>query len=564
MINFIKNFLPNLSNEISPLRELLKNNIEWSWTNVHDESFIKIKTLISTSTALVPFDFKKNIEIQCDSSKDAIGACLLQEGRPVAFISRCLTATEVQYAQIEKELLACTWALSKFHFYVYGHNNVVIHTDHQPLTVIIKKELGDIKNNRLRRLRLKLLPYNFELKYLPGNFMYVADYLSRNFIRRNIADDETMTETIHLVTAYNITFSEEKLNLFKKETNNDKVLSQLKEFYTKGWPRKLNNDNEELMHFYKLRNEITVEHNLVYFKGRLIVPITLRTFVLKTAHETHLGLHKIKDKTCNLFYWPAIRSSLIDFVQSCKICQKFQKSKIKDPLLSHKIPDIPFLKIGMDFAEFKNQNYLVVVDYYSRWLEVVKVRNKDSITVSTVLKEIFSRFGIPEVVIADNMPFNSYSFREFAEQWNFKIITSSPHYSKANGLAEKYVGITKKMLAKSEESKCDFQLSLLDYRNSPVAGMQWYPAQLLLSKNLRAKFPTKLQLLKPVVVEQAVELMKENQLKQSKYYNQSCTCGNVEFSVNDKVLVRNVKSNVWEKRIIVEKLNFPPRSYLNY
>ena len=72
--------------------------------------------------------------IETDASKDGLGACLLQEGHPVAYASSSLTASEqnCRCVQIEKELMAIVFACEKFHQYVYGQP-VKIVTDHKPL-----------------------------------------------------------------------------------------------------------------------------------------------------------------------------------------------------------------------------------------------------------------------------------------------------------------------------------------------------------------------------------------------------------------------------------------------
>lgn len=87
------------------------------------------------------------------------------------------------------------------------------------------------------------------------------------------------------------------------------------------------------------------------------------------------------------------------------------------------------------------------------------------------------------------MPFGSREFYKFAKEWDFEITTSSPHYPKSNGLAEKYVGIAKKMLQKSKEEGHGIELYLLNYRNTKVANLNYTPAQLLQNRNMRTKLP---------------------------------------------------------------------------
>jgi hypothetical protein len=162
---------------------------------------------------------------------------------------------------------------------------------------------------------------------------------------------------------------------------------------------------------------------------RLVIPQTLRRFVLNILHETHLGTSKINSIVDKFYYWPGIYADVTNLVSSCSICQRFKRSNKKEPLLNHDIPPLPFNKIAADIAEFQGKNYLVVVDFYSRWLEVYETSNKTSSIIIKKLKDIFSRFGIPQTMIADNMPFNSLEFRKFAEEWNFQIITTSLYHS---------------------------------------------------------------------------------------------------------------------------------------
>lgn len=149
--------------------------------------------------------------------------CLLQDCKPVAYASRSLTETETNYAQIEKELLSITFALSKFHNYLYGQN-IIINNDHLPLVSLIKKPIDKIKNNRLKRLRSKLLTYTFKLEYVLGAKLFIADLLSRNIIQRHNIDDTDMTEVVHTVNiAPELVMSDEKLKLYQKETQDDEV-----------------------------------------------------------------------------------------------------------------------------------------------------------------------------------------------------------------------------------------------------------------------------------------------------------------------------------------------------
>ena len=117
-----------------------------------------------------------------------------------------------------------------------------------------------------------------------------------------------------------------------------------------------------------------------------------------------------------------------------------------------------------------------MVDYFSKFPEVARLSNKTSEAVIMAMKDMFARHGIPERVIADNMPFNSLKFKSFASDWEIEVVTSSPPYPKSNGLVERNVQTMKRLLKKADESKQDAFLALLEFRNSPISGVAWrYP-----------------------------------------------------------------------------------------
>jgi len=139
-----------------------------------------------------------------------------------------LTETEQLYAIIEKKLLEVTFAIRKFHYYIYGYNEVKIYTDHQPLVSIVRKNLDKLENNRLKRLKLKLINYKFTLEYLSGKYMYIVDLYIRNIIHKDENDDESLRDLIHTVKVTELKYSTDKLIELKLETNKDEILSRVK------------------------------------------------------------------------------------------------------------------------------------------------------------------------------------------------------------------------------------------------------------------------------------------------------------------------------------------------
>ena len=116
---------------------------------------------------LAYYDVDKPVIIQCDASPAGLGASLALEGKPVAFASTSLFPAEMNYAQIEKELLSIAFACEKFHQYAYGQQTVTVESDHKPLEYIWKKPLSKTPP-RLQQLMLRLQPYDLKIKYVPG------------------------------------------------------------------------------------------------------------------------------------------------------------------------------------------------------------------------------------------------------------------------------------------------------------------------------------------------------------------------------------------------------------
>lgn len=192
-------------------------------------------------------------------------------------------------------------------------------------------------------------------------------------------------------------------------------------------------------------------------------------------------------------------------------------------MISHKIPERPWQVIATDPFSWNGEEYVVAVDYYSRYFEIERLYSTTSPAVIRKLKAMFSRNGVPEKVISGNGPqYSSQEFKNFASAWDFQHTTTSPHYPQSNGLAEKTVQTAKTMLNKARAEKKDPYLSLQEYRNTPVDGYK-SPAQLLMSRRLRSILPTTATHLQPQVVYQRSvrERRKQRQLQQCWYYNRN-------------------------------------------
>lgn len=552
VVNYLRPFIPNLSELTAPLRELLKKNTIFLWTELHDKVIHEIKTLVLKSNILVPFDTKKDIIVQCDASQNGLGCCLLQNGKPISFASRSLSSAEQNYAQIEKEMLSIIFACTKFQFYTYGRKVHVVN-DHKPLLGIMNKEIHKIASAKLQRMRLKLLNFDIFLEHAPGKSIQLADYLSRYMIQCDDShEDKSLTESV-----LTINVSDERKNEIQKETEKDNTLKLIKNFCKNGWPNNKENCPDSARYFYTLRNDILLEDDILFYNERIIIPRSMRKQIIERLHEPHFGITKTLKRARSSVFWPNISNEIEHIVTHCRICQENANKNQKEPLIPHEIPNEPFKKVACDILEHKGKNFLAVVDFYSNWIELVKLKGKTAHEINIELLRIFSRFGYPHIIIADNVPFGSFECKEFAKKHDMKIITTSPRYAQANGMAERAVQICKNILKKSVSEEEMLQ-TLLAYRTTPIKNMYYSPAQLIQSRNLRNDLPMHENKLRPKLCVNVEQQHKNKLIKTKTDYDKSAK-QRPDFEQNQNVLFQH--NDKWQSGKIIKKHD-TPRSYV--
>ena len=172
-------------------------------------------------------------------------------------------------------------------------------------------------------------------------------------------------------------------------------------------------------------------------------------------------------------------------VQSCRICAGY-KTNTPEPLNPTAFPERPWQLVGIDFFHTKASDYLLIVDYFSRYVEVAGMnKGKRAPDVINTLKDVFARHGIPEEIRSDNgPPFDSSEFTHFAQEWDILLSPSSPYYPQSNGEAERSVQTIKNILKKEK----DKYQALLAYRSTPLQN-GFSPAELLMGRKLRTTVP---------------------------------------------------------------------------
>ena len=224
---YMSPFIPNLSQKTATLRDLVKKDAEYMWTDSHNAAFEATKSLICRDVTLAYFDLQAESVIQVDASSRGLGAVLIQHGKPIAFASKSLSDCEQRYANIESEMLAVVFGCERFHMYVYG-KSFVIESDHKPLEMINLKNLAAAPQ-RLQRMFLRVQPYDFVLRYKPGKQMMLADAMSRQ------PSSESTQIDLDIQVSF-VQFSTQKLQSIREATQADDELCALRAVIVDGWP----------------------------------------------------------------------------------------------------------------------------------------------------------------------------------------------------------------------------------------------------------------------------------------------------------------------------------------
>ncbi|XP_046392169.1 uncharacterized protein LOC124160378 [Ischnura elegans] len=285
--------------------------------------------------------------------------------------------------------------------------------------------------------------------------------------------------------------SDTRLEEVREKQERDDVLKEIKQYVRNGWPAHKEDLELPLRRYYEERGYLNEGEGLLMHGHRVVIPKELRKEMLDRLHKGHLGIGKCRERARDAIWWPGISADIQNAVEKCEECPERCPQPV-EPLMPTAVPERPWMMVGMDIVTVRNQSFLVVVDYFSRYPEVARLTSTTAAAVIGKIKAIFARFGIPEVVRSDNGPQFRGEMLEFAKEYGFRLITSSPLLARSNGQAESAVKIVKNILLKEK----DPNLGLLVYRSTPLE-TGYSPAELLMGRKLRTNLPISSYSLQP-------------------------------------------------------------------
>ena len=192
--------------------------------------------------------------------------------------------------------------------------------------------------------------------------------------------------------------------------------------------------------------------------------------MLSELHEAHPGESHMKALARSYVWWPGLDQDIVKKVKDGDKCQANQKTPAEAPLHPWEWPGFPWSRIHVDYAgPYKGEMFLVVIDAYSKWLEVHCMKSTPSGATIEKLREKFAIHGLPATLVSDNgSNFISSEFEELMKRNGIKHIKVAPYHPASNGLAERPVRVFKEGFEKMGEGSIQTKLSrlLLSYRTT--------------------------------------------------------------------------------------------------
>lgn len=556
LVNYVGKFIPDLATLTDPLRLLTKQKQKFIWNCEQQEAFDKLKEHMLNPTTLGYFDVDDRTQLIADASPVGLGAVLLQVNehgpRVISYASKSLSDAEKRYCQTEKEALALVWATERFHFYLYGRSFELI-TDHKPLEIIFGPKSKPCA--RIERWVMRLQSYKAKVIYRPGK-SNIADPLSRLAISSKCESqsfDELAEHYVNWVVS-NATPVAIKLTEIEQHSAVDETLKAVKLGIDE------NTWSEKTLPFKIFTTELCFAGSILLRGTRIIIPEVLRNRTLDLAHEGHPGITLMKQRLRAKVWWPKMDAHVEAYVKKCRGCMLVAAPAAPEPMRRRELPSEPWQHIAIDYLGPlpSGHSLLVVVDYYSRYVEIEIMTKTDSTETIKRLSTIFARFGLPVSITADNgRQFVSDEFRNYCETHNIQLVSTTPYWPQMNGEVERQNRSILKRLVISQTNNTDWRNELnkylLMYRSTPHSTTQKTPAQMMFGRNIRDQIPNIHQ--PREIDEETADIDKEKKEKERAYADVRRNAKESSIGKGDNVLVkRMIKTNKLSS-------NFEPGTY---
>ena len=506
-VQYYSRHIPNMSTLIEPLNKLRSTQTPWRFGDAEKRAFDELKKILSSDRVLTFYDPKLPVKLDTDSSSFGIGGVLSHvmpddSEKVIEMVSRTLSQAERNYSQVEKEALGIVWSIKRFHRYLYGRPFTLV-TDHKPLETIFhpNKGIPQMGISRIIRWSIFLSSYQYQIKFRPTGSHGNADMCSRFPLKNTESEDDDSCYLHGEEEAVKSVFSVHKVgdqvdrplldaDRVAKFTRNDVILSKVTHMLKDGWNDKELSD--KIKPFKDRKSELSVDNGCVLWGSRVVIPEKLRADILDLLHSTHMGMVSMKSLARCYVWWPGLDAEIERTVRECEVCQMNQRKPPKSIPHPWVKPSEPWERIHLDFCgPFLGLMWMVVICAKTKWIEILKMPNTKSPAVIRELRVLFSRFGIPRVVVSDNGPqLTSDLMKDFMTKNGVKHIFIASYHPASNGAAEGLVGkfksAMKRMVMRNPDIMCNLANWLMAHRNTPHPTTGLEPSVAMLGRRARS------------------------------------------------------------------------------
>ena len=399
---YIAHFVPDLAMVEGPLRQLDRAHVSFIWTDVHQRAFEEIKTILTGPLVLRNFDSARPTRLETDASRLGLGFALLQQDPEtnnwhlIQCGSRGLTDPESRYAVCELEMLSICWSLIKSRHWILGYDDLEVVTDHSSLVGVFNKQISELNNPRLIRLRERCLEFTFRVTWRRGVLNQLADMLSRFPVwppNDELADPNFKHVCNMIKNGDTDPLLDPLITAAKQDSSYKKLIEAIKTYMTASKIPKYHPARE----YSKKWRDLSVHSTglVVLELTRIVIPESCRKDVLKKFHVSHCGQSKLKALAKQRFYWPGLNNSLDQIVKNCEKCRPLLPSQQQQPIIPSTDAMWPMSHVGSDLFSIDNNTYICLIDRYSGWPMVAKLRSTTTEAVIKVLYDWYTTWGWP-------------------------------------------------------------------------------------------------------------------------------------------------------------------------
>ncbi|KAJ4753877.1 polyprotein [Rhynchospora pubera] len=421
---YYRRFIKDYGSISKPLTDQLRKNAFY-WNEHAEKAFCSLKTAMTTALVLAIPNFTKPFVIETDASDKGIGAVLMQEKRPLAYISKSLGFKSQGLSTYEKEFLSLLTAVQKWRHYLVG-GKFIIKTDQISLKHLLEQRL----TNAMQHKGLcKLLGLDYVIEYKRGCENKVADALSRR-----VEPDSSASVQLMAVS----------------EIIPDWITEVKQSYIHDAWAIDL---LEKLQEGALTGSNYSLQEGVLRYKHRICVGEShqWRDKLLKEMHASSLGGHSgilgTYQRLKSTFYWPHMKQSVHDFVKHCQVCQMAKGEHVSSPGLLQPLP-IPaeaWTSISMDFimglprSEGKDV-ILVIVDGLTKYAHFLSLSHpfKAMDVAQLFLDNVYKLHGLPSNIVSDrDAIFTSKFWKELLLKIRVQLNMSTAYHPQSDGQTER-------------------------------------------------------------------------------------------------------------------------------